>query len=137
MTDKIIKSDEEWRAELSAEEFAVARKGGTERAFTGRYWDEKASGIYRCVCCDAPLFSSETKYDSGSGWPSFYDALNEDAVSTRTDNTHGMVRVEALCARCDAHLGHIFPDGPVPTGTRYCMNSLSLKFKPSPTDLDK
>ena len=136
MTDKIVKSDEEWRAQLSADEFSVARQGGTERAFTGRYWDEKTPGIYHCVCCDTPLFSSDTKYDSGSGWPSFYDSLDNNAVSTRTDNSHGMVRVEALCARCDAHLGHVFEgERLTEKNTRHCVNSISMSFVPAGEDL--
>lgn len=128
--EKLHKSDAQWREELSEEEYRVAREGGTERAFTGRYWDEKRPGTYRCVCCDEPLFSSETKYDSGSGWPSFYEALSRDRVKEETDQSLGMTRTEVLCARCDAHLGHVFPDGPEPTGLRYCINSLSLKLDP-------
>jgi peptide-methionine (R)-S-oxide reductase len=127
---KIEKSDEEWRQELTAEEYAVTRQAGTERAFSGEYCNTKTPGSYLCRCCGAELFSSETKYDSGSGWPSFWEAAAEGAVSTHTDTTHGMVRTEARCSRCDAHLGHIFPDGPQPTGDRYCMNSVSLKLEP-------
>ena len=128
---KIEKSDEEWRQELTAEEYAVTRQAGTERAFSGEYWNTKVPGSYLCRCCGAELFSSETKYDSGCGWPSFWEAAADDAVSTHTDASHGMVRTEVRCSRCDAHLGHIFPDGPQPTGERYCMNSLSLKLEPS------
>lgn len=128
--DKVVKSEEEWRRELSQEEFSVARQQGTERAFTGRYWDTKTPGTYHCVCCGQPLFSSSTKYDSGSGWPSFWQPIEPGAVENRTDRSHFMVRTEVVCARCDAHLGHVFPDGPQPTGERYCMNSASLKLEP-------
>jgi len=127
--DRVTRTDQEWREKLSEEEFQVTRCSATERAFTGRYWDEKASGTYHCICCDAPLFRSETKYDSGTGWPSFYQPISEDAVADKVDNTHGMVRTESVCAKCDAHLGHVFPDGPQPTGLRYCMNSASLDLK--------
>ena len=127
---KVTKSDAEWQRELSPEEYQVAREGGTERAFTGRYWNTKAKGTYRCVCCGEPLFDSSTKYDSGSGWPSFYAPIDEAALAMREDRSHFMQRIEVLCAACDAHLGHVFPDGPEPTGLRYCMNSLSLKLEP-------
>ncbi|MFK7895622.1 MAG: peptide-methionine (R)-S-oxide reductase MsrB [Myxococcota bacterium] len=127
--EKITKSDTEWREKLTEEEFQVARCSGTERAFTGRYWDEKAAGTYHCICCDAPLFRSETKYDSGTGWPSFFQPISDEAVGENRDASHGMVRVESICAKCDAHLGHVFPDGPQPTGQRYCMNSASLNLK--------
>lgn len=128
--DKVRKDEDEWREQLSPEEFHVTREAGTERAFTGRYWDTKTKGLYKCVCCGSPLFRSETKYDSGSGWPSFWEPIDEKAVSERADYSLGMARVEVLCARCDAHLGHLFPDGPAPTGNRYCMNSLSLDLEP-------
>jgi peptide-methionine (R)-S-oxide reductase len=127
---KVTKSDQEWRDALSREQYEVARKAGTERAFTGKYWDTKTPGIYHCVCCGEPLFNSSTKYDSGSGWPSFCAPIDADAVATRDDDSLVMRRTEVLCASCDAHLGHVFPDGPEPTGLRYCMNSASLDLKP-------
>lgn len=129
MTDKIKKTDTEWREELSAEEYNVCRQQGTERAFTGRYWDTKTPGTYHCVACGEALFQSDTKYDSGSGWPSFYQPLNEACVEENRDETLGMVRTEVHCAKCESHLGHVFPDGPQPTGLRYCINSLSLKLE--------
>jgi len=130
MKPTVDKTDEQWRAELSPEQYRVLREKGTERAFTGAYWDAHDEAIYRCAGCGTPLFQSDTKFDSGTGWPSFSAPAAPDAVATETDETHGMVRTEALCAACGGHLGHVFPDGPEPTGLRFCINSLSLKKEP-------
>jgi peptide-methionine (R)-S-oxide reductase len=127
---RIIKSDDEWRAQLTPEQYRITRKHGTERAFTGPWWNEKRSGLYSCVCCASPLFRSETKYDSGTGWPSYYAPVDPDAVSAHEDNSWFMRRVEIRCSACDAHLGHVFPDGPPPTGQRYCMNGHAMTFAP-------
>ena len=121
-------SNKKWKDKLTQEEYQVTRQCGTEPPFSGKYYNHKEEGIYKCVCCDAELFSSSTKYDSGSGWPSFYDVVNKDAIQEIEDNSLGMTRIEIKCSKCDAHLGHIFPDGPNPTGMRYCINSLSLDF---------
>ena len=127
---KMSKTDAEWRTELTPEQYAVCRQKGTERAFTGEYYDCKEPGVYRCACCGSELFRSETKYESGTGWPSFYQPISPDAVRTEVDGSHGMVRTEVVCANCDAHLGHVFSDGPAPTGQRFCMNSVALKLEP-------
>jgi peptide-methionine (R)-S-oxide reductase len=124
------RSDAEWKKTLSPEQYEVLRRKGTERAFTGRYHNSKEKGVYRCAGCGNPLFDSETKFDSGTGWPSYYQPISADAVETGEDKSHGMVRTEVLCARCGGHLGHVFPDGPEPTGRRYCINSISLDFEP-------
>jgi peptide-methionine (R)-S-oxide reductase len=132
--DKVIKTDQEWQSLLSPEAYQVARQHGTERAFSGEYAEFKGKGIYQCICCGTPLFDSSAKFDSGTGWPSFDRPISHDALEEKRDISHGMIRVEVLCSTCDAHLGHVFPDGPATTGLRYCMNSLILNFIPHPQE---
>lgn len=129
MSEKIKKSNQEWQQELTPDQYHVLREKGTERAFTGEHTDNKAQGVYTCAACGQELFTSDAKFDSGSGWPSFYQPITEDSVEEDRDTTHGMIRTEVLCSRCESHLGHVFDDGPKPTGQRYCMNSISLDFK--------
>jgi|TARA_B100000809_G_scaffold66271_1_gene62985 peptide-methionine (R)-S-oxide reductase len=129
MTEKIIKKDDEWRQQLSPDQFRICREKGTEPAFSGNYWNTKETGTYQCVCCGSELFDSSSKFDSGTGWPSFYQAINSEKVATKEDGSLFMRRTEVLCNKCDSHLGHVFPDGPQPTGLRFCINSVSLELK--------
>ena len=129
MTKKVLKKDEEWRQQLSANQFKICRQKGTEPAFSGDYWDTKETGVYQCICCGNELFDSSTKFDSGTGWPSFYQAISLQQVTTKDDSSLFMKRTEVLCNKCDSHLGHVFPDGPQPTGMRFCINSASLELK--------
>jgi len=136
VSQRVNRTDGEWREKLTPEQYQVCREAGTERPFAGKYWDCKEDGIYRCVCCGNELFDAGTKFDSGTGWPSFWEPIDGERVRTVEDRSHGMVRVEVRCARCDAHLGHVFPDGPKPTGERYCMNSVALDLAPRTAEPD-
>lgn len=137
MTNKLVKTEQEWKVQLTDEQYRVTRQKGTERPYTGKYWKSRELGIYSCICCGTDLFLSDTKFDSGCGWPSYFKPVNDKVVTEKRDTTSGMIRTEVLCSTCDAHLGHVFPDGPPPTGLRYCINSASINFRAAGSSTDE